>query len=262
MGYLAAYKWYFYNTLLNLVPKTATVTNCALSRAWVMVESDLGGTGLAHFLGEGEDGQIPKPSSLIGQPLIEVAKRVKSWDNGSAAIGLAAINAAANSRLGSLITPETLAAPRLGSVFDYYLDRVKGLRVAVVGHLPNLESWEEETTLTILERHPQPGNLPYPAAEFVLEDQDAIFLTGATIINKTFPHLLELAVGRRVFLVGPSVPMFEELFKYPLASLSGTLVADPKDLAAAINEGLAEEIFERGALMVNLFPPEKDAEDL
>ena len=144
----------------------------------------------------------------------------------------AAINAAANSRLSSLITPETLAAPRLGSAFDYFLDRVKGLKVAVVGHFPKLESLAEETTLTILERQPQPGDLPDPAAEYVLEDQDAVFLTGTTIINKTLPRLLELAEGKDVFLVGPSVPMFEELFKFGLASLSGTLVADPKDLAA------------------------------
>jgi uncharacterized protein (DUF4213/DUF364 family) len=251
MGFSAQQKWLFYDTLLNLVPKTATVTNCVLGRYWVMVESDLGGAGLAHFLGGGD---VPKPDCLIGEPLIEVAQRVKSWNNGSAAVGLAAINSAANSRLSSLITPETLAAPRLGSAFDYFLDRVKGLKVAVVGHFPKLESLAEKTTLTILERHPQPGDLPDPAAEYVLEDQDAVFLTGTTIINKTLPRLLELAEGKDVFLVGPSVPMFAKLFKFGLASLSGTLVADPKDLAAAISEGLGEEIFERGALMVNLFP--------
>jgi uncharacterized protein (DUF4213/DUF364 family) len=85
-----------------------------------------------------------------------------------------------------------------------------------------------------------------------LDEQEAVFLTGTTIINKTLPRLMELSQGKDVFLVGPSVPMFPELFKFGFASLSGTLIANFKSMSSAVSEGMSEEIFHHGGLMINL----------
>jgi uncharacterized protein (DUF4213/DUF364 family) len=253
MGFWALQKWLFYDALLDLVPKEAKVENCVIGRHWVMVESDLGEAGLAHFLGGESAAQLPDPASFIGQNLWEVAKLVKSWDNFAAAIGLSAINSAANSRLSHLIDDKASLDPRKDCAFDFFLDKTRGRKVTVVGHFPHLDKIAKVATLTILERNPQAGDLPDPAAEYVLDDQDAVFLTGTTIINKTLPRLLELTQGKEVFLVGPSVPMFSELFKFGVTSLSGTLVADRKKMAEAIAAGLSEEIFQNGGLMVNIY---------
>jgi uncharacterized protein (DUF4213/DUF364 family) len=247
-------KWLFYDALLDLVPPEAKVKSLVAGLHWFLLESDQGGLGLAHRLKQDLPSSAPDPLSLVGQPLRAAAALVKSWDNDSAAIGLAAINSAANARLSRLLAADAPGPANLteGSAFDYFLERTRGRKVAVVGHFPNLENLAEAATLTILERRPQPGDLPDPAAEYVLEEQDAVFLTGTTILNKTLPRLLDLSQGKDVFLVGPSVPMFPELFKFGFASLSGTLVANRDDLAQAVAEDLSEEIFQRGGRMVNL----------
>ncbi|MDR2142170.1 MAG: DUF364 domain-containing protein [Deltaproteobacteria bacterium] len=253
MGFLAQQKWLFYDTLLSLIPPAVTVKSCVVGPYWTLVESDQGAVGLAHRLSQNLPAEAPSPDSLTGRPLVEVAQLVKSWDLTSAALGLAAINAAANARLSSLVaTRDNNYSPRGGCAFDFFLDRVRGRRVTVVGHFPNLEKMAQVADLTILERQPRPGDWPDPAAEYILDEQQAVFLTGTTIINKTLPRLLELAQGRDIFLVGPSVPMFPELFKFGFTSLSGTLIIDFPAMAAAVAQGCAEEIFERGGLMVNL----------
>ncbi|MDR1873247.1 MAG: DUF364 domain-containing protein [Deltaproteobacteria bacterium] len=250
MGTLARPKWLFYDFLLDLVPSEARVKNCVTGEHWVMVETDSGGCGLAHFLKRTGPTSAPDPKSFLNRPLSELASLVKSWDNSTAAMGLAAINAVANANLQDL--KENPAPPKSACAFDFFLDRTRGRRVAVVGHFPNLDKIADVAKLTILERNPQPGDLPDPTAEYVLDEQDVVFLTGTTIINKTLPRLMELAQGREVYLVGPSVPMFPELFKFGFASLSGTMVINPESMAQAVSQGLSEEIFTHGGLMVNL----------
>jgi uncharacterized protein (DUF4213/DUF364 family) len=252
MGILALQKWLFYDTLLSLIPEGSKVKSCVMGRYWVVVESDSGGFGLAHCLKQDIPSSAPDPASLVGQSLAEVAKMVKSWDYTVAAIGLAAINSVANARLSSIVAEKPQADPVGDCAFDFFLERIRGRKVTVVGHFPNLERVAKVAQLTILERHPQPGDLPDPAAEYVLDEQDAVFLTGTTIINKTLPRLLELSQGKDVFLVGPSVPMFPELFKFGFASLSGTLIANFKSMSSAVSEGMSEEIFHHGGLMINL----------
>jgi uncharacterized protein (DUF4213/DUF364 family) len=252
MGIVALQKWLFYDTLLSLIPPQAVVVNCVAGRYWYLVETNEGGIGLSHLLKQDAPSTVPKPLDIIGRPLSEVAALVKSWDIPSAALGLAAINAAANARHKELIEAGIGSKARQGCAFDFFLERLRGKKVAVVGHFPNLEKIAEVADLVILERHPQPGDLPDPAAEYILEERDAVFLTGTTIINKTLPRLLELSQGKEVFLVGPSAPMFPELFKFGFASLSGTLIANPPAMAAAVAGDLSEEIFHHGGLMINL----------
>ncbi|MDR1085832.1 MAG: DUF364 domain-containing protein [Deltaproteobacteria bacterium] len=252
MGLRSLQKWLFYDTLLGLVPENSKVKNVAAGPHWVVIESDQGGLGMAHCLKQNLPSRAPNHQDLIGQPLARVAGLVKSWDLVTASIGLAAINAAANARLEPLKQSLQPDSSKVGCAFDFFLDKVRGKKVAVVGHFPNLEKMAEAATLTILERHPQPGDLPDPAAEYILDEQDAVFATGTTIINKTFPRLLELSQGADFYLVGPSTPMFPELFKFGLTSLSGTLVRNYPPMAAAVSEGLSEEIFHHGGIMVNL----------
>ncbi|MDR1394925.1 MAG: DUF364 domain-containing protein [Deltaproteobacteria bacterium] len=245
-------KWDFYDLLLDLVPLEAKVKNCTRGPHWVAVESDQGGMGLAHCLPQSWPSTAPDGQSLAGKPLKEAAELVKSWDFVTASMGLAAVNAAANQRL--MLRPDFSAGEKspAGCAFDFFLDKVRGRKVAVVGHFPNLEKIAAACSLTILERNPQPGDLPDPAAEYILPEQGAVFLTGTTIINKTLPRLLELSQGADIFLVGPSTPMFPELFRYGLTSLSGTLVQSYPAMAQAVSEGLSEEIFQHGGLMINL----------
>ena len=101
--------------------------------------------------------------------------------------------------------------------FAMYTARIRGKKVAVIGHFPNFQKKRESICeLSILEMQPEWGDYPAKAAEFLLPQQDFVFMTGATFANKTMPRLLELSKDAVTVLVGSSVPMHPCLFKESL----------------------------------------------
>ncbi|MDR2142677.1 MAG: DUF364 domain-containing protein [Deltaproteobacteria bacterium] len=234
-------KWALYDQLLALTDPGQPVTGFESGRFWLMVTTASGAVGLAQ-----KPGGDP-PQSPVGLSLRETAQFVKSWDFNQAAVGLAAINAAINSR--------PLAKPGLDA-FDFYLNEVKGRKVAVVGHFPYLNRYKSSCQLTILERNPQPGDLPDSAAEYILPEQDYVFVTGSALINKTLPRLLELSAQAVVTLVGPSVPLTPLLFDYGVATLAGLIVDDTPQLIQGVKTDQCEAIFKSGSRKVNLQRPQ------
>lgn len=245
-------RWFLYDKLLATVPAEATVTNYVAGRHWLMVESSLGGVGLAqHF--PRADGSKPG-HQVLGRGLKEVAEGLKSWDYNLASLGMAALNAASNTMMLIPDSPlQTAAAKTPGDAFEFFLPRIAGRKVAVIGHFPHLEDiLAPHCRLSIFERQPQPGDLPDPAAEYLLPEMELVYITGTTFINKTITRLLELAARAEVCIVGPSTPMMPLLFKYGLHSLSGLVVTDFTELARAITEDCCDEIFDRGGIKVNM----------
>jgi uncharacterized protein (DUF4213/DUF364 family) len=172
-----------------------------------------------------------------------------------ASFGLAAVNASANARLSGCGVLDGQLGQDGVSAFETYLSRAKGRKVAVIGHFPHLEPLGHvASSLSILERNPQPGDYLDSAAEFLLPLQDLVFITGTTIINKTLPRLLELSSQAAISLVGPSVPMLKDLFSYGIFSLSGTFVRDYGSMAKAVERGDSDGIFRNGGIMLNLTP--------
>ena len=138
------------------------------------------------------------------------------------------------------------------TVFEAMREEVEGKRVAVIGHFPQLEPLAARCRLTILERQPQPGDLPDFAAEYVLPEQDYVFITGTTLINKTLPRLLELAASARVVLVGPSVPLTPLWFELGVAVIAGSVAVRPDEVWLATAEGGVHDIWTHGAVTVQL----------
>lgn len=166
-------------------------------------------------------------SPLRDRPLGELATQVKSWNLYRASLGMAAISAFYNApeRVQSWVaTP--LHDLRSSGAFESMLDEIAGKKVAVIGHFPGLEAARDRSDLVILERDPQAGDLPDFAAEYVLPNQDFVFITGAALTNKTLPRLLALSAQAKVVLVGPSVPLVPWWFEYGVERLAGTVVMD------------------------------------
>jgi len=244
-------KWAFYDELIRMVPENAVVTDCAMGKYWLVLKASHGGIGLSHFLPQETPSDAPKAEELIGCSLSKVASFVKSWDLRRASIGLSALTAAANALFTANKDLMATTLEDQSNAFDFFLNRAKGKKVAVVGHFAKLEDLQKASTLSILERKPQLGDLPDPASEYILPSQDLVFMTGTTIINKTLPRLIELSTRLETYLVGPSVPMFPLLFKYGFYSLSGTLILDYQRMAKAILNNLSDDIFEHGGQMIN-----------
>ena len=241
-------KWRIYNDLINLVPSSARIKSVRWGRFWILLETDRGGLGLAQNQGENEDFDS---SALAGRPLREVAEGLKSWDFNEAALGLAAVNAVVN----NLAPLETGAAfSRDGDAFELFMSGVRDKKVAVIGHFPYLEKLRPQCrSLVILERAPRPGDLPDSAAEYILPEQDQVFITSSAFINKTMPRLLELSQKAKVGLVGPSTPMAPILFQHGLSALSGLAVTDAEVAGRAVTQGgTCIGLFGDGVKKINL----------
>lgn len=242
--------WEIYDDLIAAVPPDLTVEECLVGLHWTLVRSRT--VGLAMTPQEGT-GTLSLAGRMAGMTVRRLAELIKSWNFFDATVGLAAINSVLNTpeRLESL-SGRHLAIQTQTNAFAHFAGLVRGKRVAVIGHFPDLEALATSCRLSILERRPQPGDYPDPACEYLLPQQDCVFITATTLVNKTLPRLLELCRHSFTVLVGPSTPLTPILFRYGIDALAGSVVTDPASLRQVAQEGGTREIFRRGALMVQI----------
>lgn len=247
--------WQLYDDLVDGVDAGLTVSDFLLGSHWAYVRSDrLMGLGATIA---GRSGPGPEPGPLRGASLRDVAALARSWDFRQAALGVAALTCFYNELdrvrdLGGLrgVDPADASHRTKKEAFWASADEVAGRKVAVVGHFPYLEQQLAPVCdLTILERAPQRGDYPDTACEYLIPDQDYLFVTGMTLVNKTLPRLLQLAGEHcRVALVGPSVPVAPVLFSYGADNLSSFCVVDPDKLDDLVRRGATLEIFSAGVM--------------
>ena len=244
--------WEIYDRLIEDVSPAAKATSCLVS-TWTVVDCETAGMGLAMTYRGGAHDQHPL-TGIAGMPLRELAAHLKSWDLRKASLGTSAINASLNSpELVQSWVKRPLEELRSAGVFVSMLDRIAGKKVTVIGHFPGLEKARERCELTILERNPQEGDVPDFAAEYVLPEQDFVFITGTALTNKTLPRVLELSAGAFVALVGPSVPLAPWFFDLGVDMLAGTVVMDKRAVWERALEGAHRGIFDAGAWMVDIW---------
>ncbi|MGA3092761.1 MAG: DUF364 domain-containing protein [Terriglobales bacterium] len=242
--------WKLYDELIASVPENSVVSGCLAGLSWFLVRSQ--GVGVAMRPREGAE-VVQKAGKLAGMKTRELASWIKSWNWHEAAMGLAAIN--------SLVNEPTAVERACGAaldqsanvdVFTYLLDELRGKKVAVIGHFFGLERVAAVCELSILERRPEAGDLPDPACEYILRDQDFVIMTATTLINKTMPRLLQLSRQARVIVAGPSTPLSPILLEHGVELLGGLIVHD-QDLAwKTVGEGGRHELFDSGARMVKV----------
>lgn len=245
-------KWEVYDRLISLIPEDLVVEDVLLGIQWTLVRS--AGVGVAMTPPEGRC-WIPGAGGFKGRKLKELAALIKSWNPFEAALGVAAVNSYVNapSTIGREWTVR-LESQAHQSVFETMKDELAGKKVAVVGHFPDLDDLARESRLSILERKPMESDFPDPACEYILEDQDFLFITGVSLINKTLPRLMTLGRRARMVLVGPSVPLAPFWFDQGIAALAGTIVIDGDRVWRHAAEGGDRSIFGQGACRVELSP--------
>lgn len=248
--------WRLYDELIEGVPTELVVEDCLVGLHWILVRTATG-TGMAMTPGGGARRDRDAPT-IAGRNLREVAERSKSWNFLEAAIGIAALNAWYN-------TPAALEKHWKGGlheeesrgVFEEATDLFPGGKIAVVGHFPGLEETATRCRLSILERVPQPGDFPDPACEAIFPLQDAILITGTTLMNKTIVRLLELGRGKAFYVVGPTTPLSPVLFDHGATQLAGSSVTDVGQVRGFVAEGGERAVFRHGTRMVRYRPPDR-----
>jgi uncharacterized protein (DUF4213/DUF364 family) len=241
--------WELYDALLDLIPEGITIAETFMGDHWIGVHADEGGFGLAMRINSTTIPWLVK-DDYAGMPLKELAQGAKSWNFIEAGYGVAAINAYYNQQERARALGIDLTHPSMANeAFKKYRDELVGKKAAVVGHFPYLERLLGPVCeLSILERRPQAGDYPDPACEYLLPEQDYVFITGSTLINKTMPRLLQLCRGYTV-LVGPSVPLTPVLFDFGIDDLSGFVVLNSEQCCHGIREGREGLHFESGTMV-------------
>jgi uncharacterized protein (DUF4213/DUF364 family) len=242
--------WEIYDALIDGMPDDITVEDYAAGNHWLAIRSSEGGVGLAMRV----DIQTMPPvftGSYAGMPLKRLAHYAKSWNFVEAGFGVAAMNAWYNfekrAEKRGIEMPEE---SRKNEAFEKYCREVEGKKVAVVGHFPYLEHLLTPfCELSILERRPQNGDYPDPACEFVLPEQDYVFITGSSMINKTLPRLLTLCKNAWTVLVGPSVTLTPALFNFGVDDLSGFVVRESAVCLESVRESDRERQFKAGTMV-------------
>lgn len=235
-----------YDLLLDYAISAARVEEVFIGLVWTLCRGEGIGLAMSPAL---PTRTLDWPGTLRGQKLAELTGWVRDWEPYKAAVGMAAVNAAINAHSplpeGEVLSPESPATANL-AVFDHFLPKLKGQRIAIVGRYPGFERYQEDFHLTVLERQPAQGDLPDPACEYVLPRADWVFLTASSLPNKTFPRLAELSRNAKTVLMGPTVPWLPELHEFGIDYLAGIQIEHPDSLRQTIAEGGGVKIFATG----------------
>jgi uncharacterized protein (DUF4213/DUF364 family) len=267
---MAQQRWHLYDELIAGVPEDVLVTRACLGNSWTYVEAECG-MGVAMTCRGGAPRTDRAP--LAGRPLREVAAFAKSWNFGQATLGVAALNAWYSRRealeaMGATFDDEgeqPEGHERAADAFAVYAPQMAGKNVCVIGHFPHVEriALQRGGNLTVLERNCTSDlDTPDPACEYVIPEQDLLFMTGVTITNKTVTRLLELArlsSRTRTIMVGPSIIPAPLMFEQEgVECLAGSVVVDPDGVRELVERG-AGQLFGNALLMFDCFAPGADA---
>ncbi|AKG23134.1 DUF364 domain-containing protein [Calothrix sp. 336/3] len=225
--------------------RNALVKEIIIGLTWTFCQAE--GIGLSMSPGI-PTRTLPWSGTLVNTPISDLVPWLQSWDSYQATVAMAAINAVINPSSPLLAQAEPLTPKLSGNlaVFEHFLPLIRGQRVVVIGRYPGLSQYEEGIALTVLERQPTAEDLPDTACEYLLPESDWVFLTATSIVNKTFPRLVELSQNAKLVLMGPTVPWLPDLAEMGIDYLAGVGVTHPEKLRQTIAEGGGTRIFETG----------------
>ena len=223
-----------YDALIGGISSDAVVADTLMGQCWTAVE-----TG-EHF-GMAMTTPVDTAPRMLsgdysGMGLRELAQAAKSWNLTEAGFGMAAINAFYN-------TPQWLEDLHAYEPFENYctdgLD-LRGKHIGVVGHLNMPRSVHEQAaSVRILERSPRPGDYPDSACDWLIPQCDVVIMTASTLVNKTLPHLLDLAQNAYTILAGPSCPMCPALLDFGIDRIAGLVITDVEGMKDKIRRELS-----------------------
>jgi uncharacterized protein len=189
---------------------------------------------------------MPFPGKLHGRPALDLAKEALGDRGIRRAVGIAAMNALADTCWRRRPRPETEL--RLGiDAFDATEIRPSDKVVVVGAFVPFLRELKRRCQpFLVLEQDPatlKADELPFfrPAEQAygVVPEADVLLITGTTLINDTLEELLRLAKpAARVTMVGPTVSLLPDAFLRRGADILGTVrITAPDEFLETLAEG-------------------------
>ena len=220
--------------LLSTLPRQPVpVRDVTIGAFWTLVNTSEG-AGLSSTMREQCCAHGEIAVAWAGDALIHTAQELAGLLRGGSlmekSLGMAAVNALT-------VVDQTTVVDR--NAAEEICRRGAGKRVVVVGHFPFVSDVRGRVgRLDVLELEPGPGDLPASAAADVIPRADVVAITGTSLVNGTFDHLIALCSSRAFVLVlGPTTPLSSCLFDHGVDLLAGTLVTDPLLAARTASQG-------------------------
>jgi uncharacterized protein (DUF4213/DUF364 family) len=187
--------------------------HCGLAASWRLPEE------------EGRD--LPPVEGVSARAL---AAELRQAQGLRASLAVATINAS---------LPSLTTRWRDEKVEEVIRRRGEGRSVVTVGHFPFVDSLRAQVgSLSVLDEHPRPGDLPAGAAPEVIPEAEVVVITGMAFVNGTLEGLLRLSSpGTHVIVAGPSTPLSPVLFDHGVRELCGSVVQDVEAVLRAVEAG-------------------------
>lgn len=242
-----------YDALIESIPEDAPLDDVFTTHFGAVALSG-GNIGFSEFriTEDRERRPMIDPDYKPGRSLRELASLVKSWNLTEAAMGVAALNAYYNNvkmatENGLNLSSGLHSEDRNADPFITHQTAARGRKVTVLGHFPYLEKLLGSVCdLKIISSHPNRGDYPDEAAEYLLPESDFVFIGVPYFLNKSLPHMLELAENAFVGLVGPATVMSPVLFDYGVDELDGFIPKDPEIARRVLLEQENRKIYASG----------------
>jgi uncharacterized protein (DUF4213/DUF364 family) len=174
---------------------------------------------------------MPFPVKFKGRPAFDLAREALGENSIRRAVGIAAMNALADTCWRHRPHPETELRSGIDA-FDATEIRAGDNTVVVGAFVPFLrELKRRRQPFLVLEQDPatlKADELPFfrppEQAAAVVPEADVLLITGTTLINDTLEELLALAKpAARVTMVGPTVSLLPDAFLRRGADILGTV---------------------------------------
>lgn len=177
-------------------------------------------------------GILDEAGSLLEMKCSDLIHWARSSDSIKATLGLAAINAVINDRNNDWDTGNVVDALKVGHSDTF----------GMIGEFrPILAEMKKKTkNIYVFEQHVSGEGKLY-ASETIpqhLPKCDVVVVTSTSIINQTFESIMShCSNAKQVCMVGPSTPLYPEVFKrYNVSMLAGVVVKDNNRIQQVISQ--------------------------
>jgi uncharacterized protein (DUF4213/DUF364 family) len=232
----------FYQKLIENVSEEA-VTNIYFSDKWCFVQTK-SSAGFAMMCPSHHQTELEYLKKK--QSLRELATEISSFNFGHASIAMAAINCHYNSRNQINKNYPDVNVPSLIDLPNLISEKYAHKKVVSIGSFAFLKRLNLKY-LTIIEKNPKSNEYPDTASEYLIQDAQVVLMTGATLINKSFERLAQIAQEKQVFLIGPSVPFIPDFYSQNI-SLFGYTILQSQEFIQLLQQGLGKKILSSNSL--------------
>jgi len=174
--------------------------------------------------------EVPQAGNLVGRSTSELLAFLGQMNCPRTSLATATLNA---------LIPQQPETWKDGNAVEFLAEHGQGKKVALIGHFPFVDILRERLdNLTVIDQNPLSGDYPEEAAPDFLPQADLVAMTSMTLMNGTFPSLMELCrPDTGVMLIGPSTPLSPVLYDVGVDWLSGAIVEDIPAVLDVVRQG-------------------------